>query len=448
MALEPVTAGGGPDLVELQLRRLAHLESLCANRTAGEARAAALVAQLEAKIRQFEQQTAANMGQAEQELARLSGELQLSLQRRRLRGDGEEFAATDLADEQRDRADLSLDGGDRRAKGVRADGYRQKGQKFAANGGSGDPQQATTTAAKPTSQEMLESESIDEPEREDSGSVDKGDSGSEGATRLHPIDEEHQRSRSLRGRHQDTGTVQLKLAPHLEDTGPLGTPLDAAEEAEKGARRFWADMSNEVLFRLRHQRPDFPGDLSDPPQFLLSDRKQGVEGNSRVGNADLQTLAEGFSIAAFGPGPEGSPVSTAHGAPAARRGQIPALAQRMQAISHKTDDPPMNADVPASRGTGTQAPNLDYKISVSSLAGAVRFRENVSRRASEWIDPRTAGSRRLRVRHGIAIDARDRQRQICRVHRPIFDALKARFERGQERSSQLTVASEAVWLRI
>eukprot|EP00959_Pyramimonas_sp_CCMP1952_P130919 2737508-Pyramimonas_sp.AAC.2 len=63
----------------------------------------------------------------------------------------------------------------------------------------------------------------------------------------------------------------------------------------------------------------------------------------------------------------GSPVSTAHGAPAARRGQIPALAQRMQAISHKTDDPPMNADVPASRGTGTQVPS---RASGSRRAGA------------------------------------------------------------------------------
>mmetsp|Transcript_63133 Transcript_63133/g.150509 ORF Transcript_63133/g.150509 Transcript_63133/m.150509 type:complete len:691 (-) Transcript_63133:7-2079(-) len=65
--------------LELLVRRLARLESDCAQRAASEARVAELVEQMKLKVQQFERQNAANMRSAEDELSRLSDDLQRSL---------------------------------------------------------------------------------------------------------------------------------------------------------------------------------------------------------------------------------------------------------------------------------------------------------------------------------------------------------------------------------
>ncbi|CAE8611021.1 unnamed protein product [Polarella glacialis] len=70
---------GEDSSLEWQIRRLAELESACAQRGASEAKAAELVEQMRVKVRQFERQNAANVAGAEQELSRLSDDLQRSL---------------------------------------------------------------------------------------------------------------------------------------------------------------------------------------------------------------------------------------------------------------------------------------------------------------------------------------------------------------------------------
>mmetsp|Transcript_106725 Transcript_106725/g.299933 ORF Transcript_106725/g.299933 Transcript_106725/m.299933 type:complete len:795 (+) Transcript_106725:108-2492(+) len=67
------------EALDQQFRRLAKLEGECAQRAAGEARAAELVEQMRLKVQQFERQNGCNVENAEAELSRLSDDLQRAL---------------------------------------------------------------------------------------------------------------------------------------------------------------------------------------------------------------------------------------------------------------------------------------------------------------------------------------------------------------------------------
>mmetsp|Transcript_57360 Transcript_57360/g.134481 ORF Transcript_57360/g.134481 Transcript_57360/m.134481 type:complete len:697 (+) Transcript_57360:85-2175(+) len=72
-------ASRSSDSLELLVRRLTKLENDCAQRAVSEARVAELVEQMRLKVQQFERQNAANLQNAEEELSKLSDDLQRSL---------------------------------------------------------------------------------------------------------------------------------------------------------------------------------------------------------------------------------------------------------------------------------------------------------------------------------------------------------------------------------